>query len=392
MRLIGLSTNALLALCLAGCAALPNNGPSASTIIDRANDTGSDKQGASSPYAVVDISENVVSAFERHKPPGFRRSFNMNAPAPTGTLGVGDIVSVSIYEASSGGLFGTGDLGTGVGTKNVQLPQQQVGRNGTINVPFAGAVQAAGRTPGQVGRAIMNALSAKAIEPQVIVSLVQNTSSVVTVSGEVGQGGRFALSLKGDRVLDAIAEAGGPKAPAYEIYVRLNRGQRGAVINMADLLAQPEENVYLRAGDGIFLYRDPRSFTVLGATGKNADVEFEGNSLTLAEALGKAGGLDDQRSDAAGVFVFRYENACVYDEIMATSVCSNPSDKRVPVVYRLDLKEPSSLLLAQRFYIRDKDVLYISNSPSTEIYKFLQLIGTGVGIAGTGASFSQLGR
>lgn len=391
MRLIAALTNVLLASCLAGCAALPNTGPSASKIISDAKPSTA-QQGATSPYRVIDVSENVVAAFERHRSGGFSRSFGIKASAPSGTLGVGDTVSVSIYEASSGGLFGTGDIGTGVGTKNVQLPVQQIGRNGKINVPFAGQVRAAGSTPDQVSRSIVSALSPKAIEPQVVVSLVQNASSLVTVSGEVGQGGRFPLTLKGDRVLDAIAQAGGPKAESYDIYVRLTRGRSSAVIRMADLLAQPEENVYLRAGDQIFLYRNPKSFTVLGASGRNANVEFEGERVALIEAIGKAGGLDGSRSNAAGIFVFRYEDPCVYADIQRNQSCNTPVGARIPVVYRLDLKVPNNLLLAQRFYIRDKDVLYISDSPSTEVYKFLQLIGTGVGIAGTSANVAQIGR
>ncbi|WP_448955310.1 polysaccharide biosynthesis/export family protein [Labrys neptuniae] len=381
----------LLAIGMTACGILPRMGPSTATIVDGSM-PGAGRKDVTSPYAVIDIGENVVSVIGRHQPAGFRRSFGMQGPAPGGALGVGDTVAVSIYEASSGGLFGTGDLNSGLGTKSAQLPPQQIGRNGKITIPFAGQIVAAGRTPSQVSSAIVGALSPKAIEPQVVVSLVQNTSSLISVSGEVGQGGRFPLSLNGDRVLDAIALAGGPRAPARDIYVRLIRGRRSAIAPLTSLLSQPDDNVYVRPGDQVFLYSNPKSFTVLGASGRNANVQFEGNSVSLAEAIGKAGGLDDLRSDASGVFVFRYEDACIYKEIQQATPCSKSAGPRVPLVYRLNLKLPGSLLVSQHFYMSDKDVIYISTAPTAELYKFLQLLGTGVGMAGAGANLSQIGK
>ncbi|WP_413992048.1 polysaccharide biosynthesis/export family protein [Labrys okinawensis] len=375
---------------LASCSTLPHAGPTANSIVS-GSEQARDTSGATrSRYAVYDIDERIVSAIENRKPTGFHGSFRLRGPAPSGTLGIGDIVSVSVYEASSGGLFGTGDVGTGVGTKSAQIPPQQIGHDGRINVPFAGTVRAAGLTPDQVSRAITSALSPKAIEPQVVVSLVQNMSSTVSVAGEVGQGGRFPLSLRGDKVLDAIAEAGGPKTSSQDIYVRMIRGKSSAVVPMSVLLSNPDENVYLRAGDQIFLYQDPKSFTVLGASGRNSNIDFESKRVTLAEAIGKAGGLDDQRSDATGVFIFRYEDACVYADFLGKK-CADVGG-RVPLVYRLNLIDPNSLLIAQRFFMHDKDVIFVSSSPSTELYKFLQLIGTGVGMVGTGANIASIAK
>ena len=51
----------------------------------------------------------------------------------------------------------------------------------------------------------------------------------------------------------------------------------------------------------------------------------------------------------------------------------------VPVVYKLDLKDPASFFAAQRFLMRDNDLIYISNAPSTDLTKFLAIIGTAVG-------------
>ncbi|QEN88961.1 polysaccharide export protein [Labrys sp. KNU-23] len=382
----------LITASLAACSSLPNAGPSAKTILSRQQNGGAQSRGVASPYSIFDVTAGTVAVLSRHRPTGFLGSFAAGGPPSSGTLGIGDMVSVSIFEASSGGLFGTSDATGSAGSKSVQLPPQQIDRGGRINVPYAGSVVAAGRTPAQVGQAIVSALSSKAIEPQVLVTLTQNAANLVTVSGEVGQGGRFPLAVKGTRVLDAIALAGGPQASAHDLFVRLTRGSRTGVESLTSLVSNPRENIYMRADDQLFIYREPRTFTVLGATGKNDTIEFSSDRVTLAEAIGKSGGLNDSRSDASGVFVFRYEDPAAYRELRGSAASGGYRSGSVPVVYRLDMKNPGSFLWSQRFLMRNKDVLYISNAPSTDLAKFLQMIGGGVGIVSSGASLSQIGR
>jgi polysaccharide export outer membrane protein len=129
----------------------------------------------------------------------------------------------------------------------------------------------------------------------------------VTVTGEAIGGARVPLSLKGDRLLDVIAQAGGSHAPVYETFVRLSRGAITATISMEALVSDPRENIYAEPGDVLTVERTPQTFTVFGAAGQNNEINFPSAKLTLAEALAKAGGLQDARSDPAGIFLFRYE-------------------------------------------------------------------------------------
>jgi polysaccharide biosynthesis/export protein len=48
----------------------------------------------------------------------------------------------------------------------------------------------------------------------------------------------------------------------------------------------------------------------------------------------------------------------------------------VPVVFRIDLTDPSSFFLMQSFPIENNDVLYVSNAPVTEMQKYLNLLFT----------------
>ena len=81
------------------------------------------------------------------------------APLPRGiTLGIGDVVSVTIFEPP-GGLFVPSDAGARPGNF-VTLPNQIVDSNGNITAPYAGTIPAAGRTPSEVQQAINEALRA----------------------------------------------------------------------------------------------------------------------------------------------------------------------------------------------------------------------------------------
>ena len=99
-------------------------------------------------------------------------------------FGVGDVVSVTIFEAAAGGLFIPSEASVRPGNF-VTLPNQEVDNNGNISVPYAGNIRAQGRTPVEVQQAIVDALKNRAIEPQAVVSLATQRTSLVTVLGDV---------------------------------------------------------------------------------------------------------------------------------------------------------------------------------------------------------------
>ena len=154
-------------------------------------------------------------------------------------------------------------------------------------MPFAGQVPAVGRTPFEVQRTIEQRLAEKAIEPQAIVTVAKSLSSSVTVTGEVVAGARIPLSVRGDRLLDVIAAAGGAKSPVYETFVRLSRGGVTATIPMERLVSNPAENIYAQPGDVLTLVRLPQSFTVFGAAGSNALVPFTAETDDAGRGAGE---------------------------------------------------------------------------------------------------------
>lgn len=371
-RTILKQSTAVLLLALSGLAAcaMPSSGPSTGRVANIA-------KAADGVPANVQVIELTDSAVQRTASLQQRSNLleQLGDVAPHGTIVErGDVVEVSIWEAPPAVLYapatGSGNVGA---TRASAIPEQVVDTNGQISIPFVGKVIAAGRAPSEIAAEIENRLHGKAHQPQVVVRLVGNAAANVTIVGDVASSRRMPLTPKGERLLDALASAGGARQPVGKVMVQVTRGSQVASIPLETVIRDPRQNIRLAADDVVTLLSQPYSFTALGAVGHNAEVPFEGTGLSLAQALGRIGGLQDQRSDPKGVFIFRmeYAEAVGNDPILSTPRTDMPT---VPVIYRVDMKNPSSLFLAQRFEIRNRDVLYVSNSPTADFQKFLGLL------------------
>ena len=381
---------ALAAGGLAACDSLPGAGPSTRDVTAAARPTASGE----TRFALVDVDPNVVAKLESWTAVSMQGTFGRQQAVSTQTIGVGDSVQVAIWEAGPG-LFtapaATSDRG-GSGSRASTIPEQVVGgRDGAITVPFAGRIPVVGKTPQQVEQAITRALDQRAIDPQVLVTVTKNVANTVSVVGEVTGGARVPLTIRGDRILDVVAEAGGTKAPAHETFVTLLRGTSTARIPMQAMLTDPTENVYVRPGDVISVAREPQTFTAAGATGQNAVVPFDAIGITLDQAIARAGGLSDMRADPAGVFVIRYERPADYDQLGLRR--PDPGTlSQIPVIYRVNMRDTNGFFLARRFPVRNKDIVYVSNAPATEVQKVISILLPFLGVGATAVAVGSATR
>lgn len=367
-----LAAGAIL-LAVTGCSIIPGSGPSTDGVIQQA----SSPSAGIGPYELVDVDYSTIEILRHRVPNGLVAHFGDYRPSVEPRIGVGDTVSVTIWEASAGGLF-SAPLQTDrftTGSKSATIPDQVVGRDGAISVPYAGRIRVAGRTTRDVQTIVQQALEGKAIQPQVLINVTRAISNTVTVTGEVANGARIPLSVAGDRVLDVIASAGGIRAPVNETYVQLSRGPVTARVAMSRVTEDPRENIYMRANDVLTLIRDPQTFIAYGATGKNAEIPFDAEGINLSQALAKAGGLLDFRSDPAGVFIFRFEPERIARALRPDSPLISPG-RLTPIVYRLNLRDANGLFLAQSFRIANRDLLYVSNAPLTDVQKVVDIFST----------------
>jgi polysaccharide export outer membrane protein len=289
-------------------------------------------------------------------------------------IGPGDIIEVSVWEAQPAMLFGAVVLDPNAGattTRVVTFPAQMVMEDGAITMPFAGRVPVKGRTTREIEIDIARRLTGKANQPQVLVRVIKNNTSNVTVVGEVNNSTLLPLTPKGERLLDALAAAGGVRQPVNRMAVQLTRDNVTAIMPLDLVIRDPRQNIPLKPGDVVTALFQPQSFAVLGATGKNEEIPFEAQGISLAQALARSGGLSDNRADARGVFVFRFEDA---ELVGGDSKLHASADGKVPVVYQIDLRDPASLFVTQNFPVQNRDVIYVANSPEAEFSKFLRLV------------------
>lgn len=370
----GLTGTVILAVLLAGCSALGASGPTSRAI------NGSGEQPvANAPIKIVDVSDQVARRLVAHD-----RSILLSDSLGDGqgvdtTIGRGDILEVAIWEAPPATLFGGGIspalAATTTGTQATSLPEQMVDSDGRINIPFAGSIPAAGMTTQQIEREIERRLNGMAHQPQVVVRLVRNLSANVTVVGEVNTNARVPLTAKGERLLDVLATAGGVKQPVGKTTIQITRGDRVATMPLETIIKDPRQNIRLQADDVVTALFQPYSFTALGAVGNNSEINFEATGVTLAQALGRIGGLQDSRANAKGVFIFRLEDPAALDPAIVAGAPTTP-DGKIPVIYKINLRDPATFFVAQGFPIRNKDVLYVSNAPLADLQKFVNVVSS----------------
>lgn len=361
---------------ISACSSLGSSGPPRTTI----------RHATGTP-----VGNGIIKVIEVTEPVARQVAADSRAPLfsaalgdlPPGTMivGRGDVLEVSIWEAppavlfGSSATFGASDSSSllassaGVGQRTA-LPEMMVDSDGTIRVPFAGAIPAAGRTPREIERDIVARLSGKAHDPQVAVRLITNANATVTVVGDVSTNTRIPLTPRGERLLDVIASAGGVKQPVGKMTIQITRGDEVVSLPLETVIHDPAQNIRLRPGDVVTALYQPFSFTSLGATGTSAEVPFEGTGLTLAQALGRVGGLKADQADIRGVFIFRLEDPAALDPAVAATA-RRTADGRIPVIYRVNLKDPASFFVAQSFPIKNKDVLYVSTAPLSDFARFM---------------------
>ncbi|MET4278142.1 MULTISPECIES: polysaccharide biosynthesis/export family protein [unclassified Bradyrhizobium] len=348
----------------AGCAIMPMSGPEDHVIKSEHTKNGPE-------YGLVTLTPTVVDILKEYGPGAIAGSFPDNRPPPSIKFGIGDVVAVSIFEAAAGGLFIPAEAGVRPGNF-VALPNQNVDSAGFITVPYAGAVKAAGRTPSEIQQDIVKAIGNRAIEPQVVVSLVTQNTSLISVLGEVNLPTRLTANAAGERVLDVISRAGGPKGQGWETWVTLERHGKRATVPFGALVYTPANNVWVHPGDTIYVYREPQIFLAFGASGQQGQFPFDMWKINMAQAMAKAGGLLDGQAEPSGVYLYRREPRELAERLGVD--CSKFVGPTVPVVYNADFRDPAAYFLATKLDMRDKDVLFAANAATVDTAKFLQFV------------------
>ena len=349
---------------LAACSSMPDDGPSSRSV----------PREAAKPqarYALVDLDYGVTQVIAAHPPQPLLTLAGASSLAPTNLIAAGDTLSVSVFESSEGGLFSSAAGSPTSGTTSSTLPGTVVDPDGNLSVPYVGLVRVAGLTPAEASHVIARALSKREINPQVVVSVVSSNANSVTVIGQVKASGRFLLTPYNDRLLDVLASAGGPTENPADLKVVVSRGALYSQVQLSDLMADPANNIRLAPHDQVRVVNEPRKYSTFGALRADTQTAIGDDNVTLAEAISRAGGLDTMTANPSSVLVFRFEQP---DVASALNVMLPPLAKGVPIVYRLDLRKPDRFFVAQNFYMRADDMIYVPRSDFSEAQKFFDFV------------------
>ncbi|WP_174290843.1 polysaccharide biosynthesis/export family protein [Sphingomonas bacterium] len=366
---------ALLCCSVSACSSLPHSGPDAGQVV-----AGERKEALQIGFKIVNLDASSLPAGGAVALMSASQLTALDRPGRVDLIGPGDVLSITVFEVGVTLFGGSQSLGAAGGAVSGAAPDPTaraqslngvtVRDDGTIVLPYIGRLTATGHTSADLEKTIVQRLRGLSQSPQVLVAVAQNVHNTVLVSGYVARPGRQQLSLERERLLDAIAAAGGvgTLGGPENTVVRVRRGGEFAEAYLAAVESGGAGDIILLPGDRIDVIRRPRTFEVFGAANKVAQVPFPSASLSLAEAIAQAGGPDDNRANPTAVFVFR-DNAPPPD-VQGQSRAALAGS---PMVYRLDMDKPSSYFLAQRFAMRDKDVIYIANAKINQTRKLIEL-------------------
>jgi len=327
---------------------------------------------------IVAVGDRVNRAANVPLALGFSDSLRSAGILAGDTIRTGDTVAITVFENVPEGLL------TSAETRGARLTELQVDDQGYIYVPFAGRVRAAGQTPDALRQAISTQLDQQTPDPQVYVSRTGGDGATVSVVGRVGAQGVYPISRPNRRLTAMLASAGGVSIPTQTATVSVSRGAITDRVWLSDLFEHPELDIAMRGGDRIFVEQDQRNFTILGATGTQARVVFDRQTISAIEALAQVGGLDATRADPTGVFVFRNEPPEVARNVLGQSVSG---DTRV--VYVLDLTAPNGMFFARDFQIRDGDTVYVTEASAVTWNRQIATITGTLGATGAAASVAS---
>ena len=357
--MVGRLAVAALLAALSGCATLPTSGPNGSQIRSEIAED-------ASQLGITLVQVETVNDLPR--PPGPPEPFrpDYTPPPPTELVGPGDILNVSIFETGIA-LFGRsatigtdGSPGFDPSARAEKFPPLRVGDQGTISIPFIGQLSVAGRTTREIETLVRSALRGKSQNPQVLVSIAEGLTNSVIIGGDIAKPGRLVLPTNREKLSEVIALAGGNKGEIRDLVVRVSRNDEVQEWRLSDVLDDPALDVRIYPSDRITLIRQPRSFTVLGAPGQTNQFPFPSAKTSLIEAIAMAGGANPNSGNARAIFVFRIDR----DE----------AGKEIPIVYHFNMMQASSYILAQKFEMKDKDVVYVGNALANQPSKLIQVL------------------
>ena len=251
------------------------------------------------------------------------------------------------------------ELSTPAGSQQQAVANgRQVQPDGTFFFPYAGKNNIKGKTIEQVRSMLASKLGRYLNDPQVDVNVV-GYGSRVTLQGAFTNPAPLDMTTVPMTLAQAVGRAGIDADRADVSGLLLTRDGKTYALDQDALNRNGSlsQDIYLKAGDRIFLpFNDRKEVYVVGEVTKPQSMNFRTTNLTLTQALGRAGGLDQSTSSASAVYVIRGSQ-----DMKATPA----------TVYHLNIKSPAAFALADQFLLHPGDVVFVGAAGITRWNRFV---------------------
>jgi polysaccharide export outer membrane protein len=231
---------------------------------------------------------------------------------------------------------------------------------GEIYFPHVGSLKVAGMTTSQARVALISRLSKMLQNPQIDVKVIAYRSQKVYVGGEVRNPAVHNVTDVPFTLAEAINRAGGFLPTADDSRMTLTRGRQVWRLNFQGSLASGNRiaQILLKDGDSLQV---PSALEnpvyMLGELVRPGTLPLIHGNLSLAKALSDAGGIQGMSADARSIYVIRQgETARGVD------------------VYHLDARNPTAMVLADRFQLNPRDIVYVDAGTLVRFNRVMNLL------------------
>ena len=300
----------------------------------------------------TDLKEHALDPINSEKIPLRREKYDVK-------MAEGDMIDVQIWDSSSNSLL-TSDGQMSTTLQNIAIP-----KSGIVFFPYIGNVQIGHFTPEEMRKELQALYTQYSPSIQVQVAWHPGLNNSVQIISQ--KSGSTVMGMKIDNlsISSVLAASSGALSNFRNPIIVLRRHNVDTQIFYNDLVSDETFDLKLIPKDKLFIMEDARSFSVLGASGTQAQIDFNKKYLSVIEAATMAGGFDEDRANLEGIFVLR------------NNVSPN-NDKND--IFAFDLTSASGLFAAKSFHIRNGDLLYITESPITTLDRVIVVAGRIFGI------------
>ena len=315
------------------------------------------------PILVEDINIQIIDSLDEKNNLNIPVELISYRPGPY-KIGVGDKLLIYVYGETER-LSSVIAFGKAINP----IYEKYVRDDGTIFYPNAGVLKVDGKTVEEVRKDLTLKLSTVLKNPQIDVSITEYNSQKIIVSGIFESPGSYFIETVPKTLAQVVSSANpvmigvGDSTFSQGDLTSLKLTRDGSIYDIDyEYLSRNSQllnNIYLKDGDVIHLSDSSlKDVFVLGEAQDPKTIRLNRRNLPLSSVLGQAKGLNNAYSKNSSVYIFR------------------PSDaENQPRIFRIDMTSPSGYLLADKFEVYSRDIVYIGTRNVTNWSRiFNQLI------------------